>query len=609
MSLARTEPSFVLTTRVERLLRDWQRQVPGGHAPPRDDADLRRELRLPGPRIWIADAGDDRCGWECHPDTVRVLVGQPQNPAFEALRQREPRAFFLSYVESQARLDAILPAAAAMAEQNAVITLLRSRGARAENAPAAPAPAPPLAERGEDWLFLEGALDHLENRDALLTDFQRLVRSRLEAMRALIFVREGGEFRAAPPEAAIACPASSPLVGWLEDRAAMLDIDTWAGDADTTLELEVRRRMAQWRVKLLIPFLIRGRLHGWLCVGVRADGTAHSEPSRHRAVALARLFESLFDRHERGRALLRLEQEHREYQAYLPSARILTAQQALEEDLPTVVRAVVGDAFHSGKLVVHEPQRGSPLRIAATPIPGDKVAVYWMDCSGLMLQAESARHMSRLSALTEVGLLIQHQLGNALQIASTVQEMLAGGQTPPEPVTARFGHDLERLGKLQRLLGALTSAADANPHPLDGRDLAEELRKAVGAGVAITVDDPSPVVLTDRRTLTDALAALIGSVSPATVEILRRGEGEDAFALICVRGLKASPPGLTGTGAPTGQHADLEVFVAREVIQRQGGAVEVAQGMHGPELHISLGRVRPLASRTDVPGISRLGRT
>ncbi|HZZ58163.1 MAG TPA: hypothetical protein VFE31_10060 [Opitutaceae bacterium] len=605
MSLARSEPSYVLTTRVERLLRDWQRQLPAPEFPHRDDAELRRELRLPGPRVWIADAGDERAGWECHADTVRVIVGQPQNPAFEAMRQREPRAFFLSYVESQARLDAVLPAAAALTEQNAVITLLRARAARPEAPPPRAAADPRPPERAEDWLFLESALDHLENREALLSDFQRLVRSRLEAMRALVFVREGADFRAAPPEAAVACPAASPLVGWLEDRAAMLDLDSWNGDTDTGLELEVRRRMAQWRVKLLIPFLIRGRLHGWLCVGPRADGLPHSEISRQRALGMARLFESLLDRHERGRDLLRLELEHREYQAYLPGARILTAQQALAEDLPTVVRAVIGEAFHTGKLVVHEPQRSSPLRIAATPVPGDKVAVSWMDCTGLMLQVESARHMSRLSALTEVGLLMQHQLGNALQIASTVQEMLAAGEAPPEPVIARFGQDLDRLGKLQRLLGALTSAADANPHPLDTRELAEDLRAAVGCPVAI--DDPAPVLLTDRRTLTDALVALISSVAPTTVEILRRGEGEDVFALICVRGLKATPPGLTGSA--TAQHADLEVFVAREVIQRQGGAVEVAQGIHGPELHFSLGRVQALTVKSSLPGISRLGRT
>ncbi|HEY3755189.1 MAG TPA: hypothetical protein VGL42_03465 [Opitutaceae bacterium] len=606
MSVHRTEPSYVLTTRVERLLRDWQRQLPGPEFPARDDAELRRELRLPGPRIWIADSGDERVRWDCHPDTVRIIVGQPQNPAFEALRPAEPRAYFLSYVESQARLDSVLPSAAALAEQNAVITLLRLRAARAEPPPPAmTAFAAPVEGRGEDWLFLESALEHLENREALLADFQRLVRSRLESMRALVFLREGTEYRTVPADAAIPCPAGSALVTWLEDRAAMLDVDRWTGDQDPTSELEVRRRMAQWRVKLLVPLLIRGRLQGWLCVGGRADGAPHTDASRQRAVSMARLFESLLDRHERGRALIRLEQEHREYTAHLPNSRVLTAQQALEEDLPTVVRAVIGEAFHVGKYVVHEPQRGSPLRITATPVAGDKVAVTWMDCSALMLQAEQARHLSRLSALTEVGLLIQHQLGNALQVASTVQEMLTLGETPPLPVTDRFGQDLERLAKLQRLFGALTSAADATPRHLDARDLADDLRSAVGA--IVTVDEPAPVFLTDRRSLTDALSALVTAVNPASVEILQRGEGADAFALICVRGLKTTPAGLTGS--PTGQHADLEVFVAREVIQRQGGSVEVAQVPSGPELHISLGRVQPLGARPDLPGISRLGRT
>ncbi|MFZ1055129.1 MAG: hypothetical protein WAN79_05585, partial [Opitutaceae bacterium] len=70
--------TFILTTQDSELASGWALQLP---VPPLAIAggdSLSRELLRPGARVWIRDVCDPDAHCPAHPDTVMILVGEPQ---------------------------------------------------------------------------------------------------------------------------------------------------------------------------------------------------------------------------------------------------------------------------------------------------------------------------------------------------------------------------------------------------------------------------------------------------------------------------------------------------------------------------------------------------
>ena len=75
--------TFILTTPDTELAADWARQLPTAPLAISGGDTLLRELLRPGARVWIRDICDVDAQCDAHPNTVLILVGEPQSLPFE----------------------------------------------------------------------------------------------------------------------------------------------------------------------------------------------------------------------------------------------------------------------------------------------------------------------------------------------------------------------------------------------------------------------------------------------------------------------------------------------------------------------------------------------
>src|ERR1017187_7607780 len=180
--------TFILTTQDVELAAEWARQLPVPPlAPLRGDL-LLRELQRPGARVWIRDICDDDAQGPAHPDTAVIVVGEPRSVPFEDAKQNRSNTYCLSYEESRTQLRKLAPLAAELAQVRAVLTVLQGRPRRADTA------ATDTAETGrrtlDEFEFMAGAIDHLEDRARVIEEFRRGARSRIRSSKVVVFLRD-----------------------------------------------------------------------------------------------------------------------------------------------------------------------------------------------------------------------------------------------------------------------------------------------------------------------------------------------------------------------------------------------------------------------------------
>src|SRR5271167_3763008 len=124
--------TFILTTKDPSLEEDWRRQLPEAPLVITDGSVLLRELQRPGARVWIRDICDENASHVPHPDTVTILVGEPQSIPFEESKGRRENTYFLSYDESRDQLRRIAAMAAELAQKRAVLAVLQERPRRVD---------------------------------------------------------------------------------------------------------------------------------------------------------------------------------------------------------------------------------------------------------------------------------------------------------------------------------------------------------------------------------------------------------------------------------------------------------------------------------------------
>jgi hypothetical protein len=586
---------FVLTSRSHELLGKWRAQLPEADVALADEP-LRRELRQPGPRVWVCDLADERSQWICGADTVRIVVGQPQSGPFEQQRIGNRSGFCVSYAESEAQLGPVLMAASQLAAALAENHVLRERSSR----PPFMTPEAPLSGREsepEDCLLVETALPHLGNRAALFAELTRFARIHIGTLRAGFFVREGLRFTCAGQPDLTPCPAGGHLAHWIEENGAVINLDDprRSADIDPGAEAEIRRMMATWRGRLLVPLLVEGGLFGWVVYGVCVDGTPHGPTSVRRALAINRSFVALLAEMRRIENLRSASERWSDLADSAANVRLIDASSPLDK-LPVDVQAAVGEAMHRREVCVVEPTWRSPLRVVAGPVlGGPRVWVQWMDCSELVRRALESEHDKRIGLLAEIGLLLQHEVGNALVVPSAVKQMLDTGRPPPPDLVALMGREIERLNTLKAMFARLEDVNARRFVQFDTAVVAQALKTRLKLRVA--APDPTPIITGDPAAIIEALVLLVEACAQprtadgdtkTTVEIARRGSGKSELAVIYIRHIVSHPLGIEGENSE--RHANLGVFVAREVITRHGGTLRAAQGLTDSELQISLGQ-------------------
>ena len=589
--------TFILTTRDAELAADWARQLPVPPlAPLRGDL-LLRELQRPGARVWIRDVRDTDSQGPAHPDTAVIVVGEPRSVPFEEARQDRTNTYCLSYEESRTQLRRLAPLAAELAQNRAVLAVLQGRPRRSDVVAAET--AEPVRPTLDEFEFMAGAIDHLDDRARVIEEFRRGARARIRSSKVVVFLRE--EKRYVADHQGWECSASHDLVRWLQEHAAIIEAATLDSVESPVMEAAIRQKLGEWNCKLLVPLEADGVPDGWVVFGPRADGRPYSPSDRDDALMLVRMLSRLLGQHRQLRNALGAQRDAALVRKYGPRFCVIGSSGKTDETLPVEVREVASLTMREGERIEREFGR---IRVTAGPIPETGGCWVWWDDSALTaVSSAQKREAERHQILHDLGIMISHELANAMFSVSTYfhhARRQKPSADPGYPLIERVMQDLERMKSMPQMLSALFEMSKQPAERVDMRHVVEAVAQEVG-GQAKT-PEVGPFIWGYEKNLHDALLWLCREImetrdrtepverdSKIKISLQQRGHDDDAVCLLTI-----AYPGLrvdqikVGEATTTGEYPTVPVFLAREVIRFHYGTVHVGQGIDGSELMISL---------------------
>ncbi len=522
-----------------------------------------------------------------------IDVGEPRSSPFAQARLTGRARVYLSYEESAARLREFLPLVEELADKQFMLELLVEKSKRAEAAK----PAARLVsgvDAAELWDFIEGAVENLDTRDRLITEFRRASRHLLHASHTVFFLREADGFRADRGTSFFA--ADDPLVAWLETHPAVIDGTAWEGPADPVAELAVRNRLALWGARLLVPVHDNGRLLGLIALGVRDDGQAYDEADRSRAVFFARLLRHCLAKSSQLSRLSLLAEQSTLGARYLPSTLVLGADESAPRHVPLVVRDLIGQARRARQVCRAAPSEGQPFRACAGLIAETGgVWAFWEEASAEVHDTAARQRAGRRGLLRDLALTLSHELGNALVSLATLRHITAD-KPPPASLLETARTDVAKLEALNRQLGLMMTLHEADALPVDMREVARQVGDTLGLHVEV---GPDPVRLAVAKDLVEfSLRSLIESVAenrPAdgvnalTLQVRSSGSGPELTALLSLKGQRLELEGILPepTDGSIPNQGRLGVFLAKEILRLHHGEIHAGPGLEGTEILIS----------------------
>ena len=597
--------TIILTTSDTGLEAAWKKilhpREPAVFARP---ADLQRELLRPGARVWISDINDPRTRLATGHGTLVILVGEPHSHPFEQARQNRSARLFLSYSESRERLGECVNLLEEIADKNSQLQSALERSRRSEP-PFQREPAPAATEPIESWDFLESALAHLDDQPRLLDEFRRAARYILKSGKVLYFFRQLDAF--VSDDEAHRCANTHPLVLWLEEHPAAVDLNQWTGLDDPAVDAPIRQQLLTWGARILVPLHAHGQLLGWMALGPRADGAPYRESDRFRAVLHGRLLERCLERSAQLRDYHQAELSTTLRAKYLPGARLITRAELATTELPVEVRAVASEALHTQKTVVQPARIPYRYRVQAAPVPEiDGVWAIWEDSAPEIERVQVVLEQSRRELFRNLGLTLSHELSNPLVSLVTFAHLLTRGSNSPVGSAALAQETVltTEVAKLKLL----------NEHATLLGEVAQPVAKVTDLGVLLTE-------IATARNLTTRFAAepLVLSLDPILVKFafcsildaiaanrpdeglqhliltLRGvGTGAQSTAVITIEGKRLELDGTLPLPTPgsTPNQGRLSVFLAREILRIHGGTLQAGPGLKGTDIQISLGALR-----------------
>ena len=605
--------TFIITTQDSQLAAEWARHLPTAPLAHQGGEALARELRRPGARVWIRDICDTDVPDSAHPDTIVVIVGEPRSVPFEAAKNNRANTYCLSYEEAEAQLRRIAPMAAELAESKSVLSVLQSRSRKIDAAPVEIASSG--RQNSEGLEFLASAIGHLEDGDRLVEEFQRAVRARIRSSKVAVFVRDGKRFLS--KNEGWECGGDDDLVRWLHEHAAIVDATTLDEVEDAAAEASIRQRLGEWNSRLLVPFEVKGALDGWVVFGPRSDGRPYTSGDRDESLALVELFSRLREKHLSLRTATAAARNVALVQEHGPKFRVLSSSGAADGSLPVEVREMASMALSEGRRVEQEFGR---IRVAAGPIPGTGQCWVWWDESNLTADASAhKREAERHQILHDLGIMISHELANAMFSVSTYFQHLQRqrpAEEPAHPLIERVGKDMERMKDMPQLLSMLFEMSKRPTAPFDLKALVLDVAKEVNGNAH--APELAPVIWGHEKNLREALLWLCREIVETkdkvgigarearfTLTLQEKGKGDEAVCLVTI-----AYPGLrvdqikVGYATSTEEYPTVPVYLAREVIRFHFGSVHVGQGIDGPELMISL-RSRRVSGLVEVDPVPR----
>jgi hypothetical protein len=589
--------TFVLTTQDSELAACWARQLPVSPLTLSGGDSLLRELQRPGARVWIRDICDGNALHAAHPDTVVILVGEPQSVPFEEAKRSRAAAYCLSYEESRTDLRRIAPLAAELAQSRAVLSVLQERPKRVDQ---------PTSDTSEPWRrnmddmeFLAAAIDHLDDKARIIDEFRRGVRARIRSSKVVVFLRE--EKRYLAENEGWECSVGHDLVRWLQEHAAIVDAAALDLVESPAIEASIRQKIGEWNSRLLVPLEVHGALEGWVVFGPRADGRPYSTADRDDSLMLVSLLSRLLGQHKTLRSALSIQRDVGLIQKFGPRFSLIDASGRTADTLPIEAREIAAQSLREGKRIEREFGR---IRVAAGPVAETGGCWVWWDESALTAEATAQkREAERHQILHDLGIMISHELANAMFSVSTYFQQLRRLKTPDElahPLIERVGLDMERMKAMPHLLSTLYEMSKQPTAKVDMKLLVQAVAKEIGGNA--NTPESGPIIWGHEKNLHDALIWLCREIletkgrvesvareSKITISLQQRRRDSESICLVTI-----SYPGLrvdqikVGEATTTEEYPTVPVYLAREVIRFHYGTVHVGQGLDGPELMIAL---------------------
>jgi hypothetical protein len=583
----------ILATTDKELAEVWERQIPPGSMALRLQREDMRLGSTPGlAAVVVLDAHSEN---SLPPSLIRcptIFVGEPRTAPYEQARIAKRARIFLSYEESATRLQELLPLLEDVAEKQSILEMMSERNRRAE--PIRNSHRSSSIDAAEFWDFLEGAVESLDTKDRLLSEFRRASRHVLRASHAVFFLREADGFRADRGTSFFAL--DDPMVGFFESHPAVIDGTNWDSPSDAVGELAVRNRMALWGARLLIPIHDNGRLLGMIALGVRDDGQAYDEHDRTRCVYFARLLRHFLGKCVQISRLSHVANDVALGAKYLPGTLVLGPEDAVPRHVPLAVRDLIGKTRRTREISRVTPVPGQPFRASAGIVSETGgVWAFWEEASAEVHDSLARERVGRIAVLRELALTLNHELGNALVSLTTFSHA-----TPERPVPAGLVKtvkgDVQQLSVLNDNLALMERLHDTESSLDDVRHIATSVGESLGVRVEV---GPDPVSLRTSKGLIEyTLRAVIKTVAEnradgfqdLTLKVRSTGNGADLTALISLRGKHLELEGILPEpldGAVPNQ-GRISVFIAKEILRLHHGEIHAGPGLECVEILISL---------------------
>jgi hypothetical protein len=325
---------------------------------------------------------------------------------------------------------------------------------------------------------------------------------------------------------------------------------------------------------------VHGVLEGWVTFGPRADGRPYSNADRDDALMLVRLFSRLLGQHRQLKAATAVQKEVSLLKKFGPRFCVVGANGKTEEVIPVEAREVAALAIRDGKRIEREFGR---VRVTAGPIPGIGGCWVWWDDSAPTAEATAQkREAERHQILHDLGIMISHELANAMFSVSTYFQHLKRQRATDDtahPLIERVGQDMERMKAMPHLLSTLYEMSKQPTARVDMKRIIQSVAKEVG-GIANTPDSPL-LIWGHEKNLHDALIWLCREIvstkdrvetvsrdAKITISLQQRRRDDESICLVTI-----AYPGLrvdqikVGEATTTEEYPTVPVYLAREVIR------------------------------------------
>lgn len=575
------------------LAEAWESQVPSGRITLRVGSDgFSRSTASSVGSVVVLDATLEQLLPTTLERCLVIFVGEPRSVVFEEARLARRYKLCISYNESKSRLRELIPLVEEIAEKQSIVDILAAKGRRVE--PVRVSQRASSIDSAEIWDLLEGAIEAIDSRERLIAEFRRATRHILRASHAVFFLRESDGFRA--DRGTSYFQVEDPLVGFFENHPAIIDSSHWDLPIDPMAELAVRNRMALWGARLLVPIHDNARLLGLIALGVRDDGQSYDETDRSRAILIARLLKNLLGKSVHINRLNSLANQIALGAKYLPGTLVLSPDDVAPRHVPLVVRDLIGQVRRTREVTRAYPCAGQPFRASAGIVAETGgIWAFWEEASGEVHDAQARERSGRRTLLRELALTLSHELGNSLVSLVTFRQA-DKAKTFPSGFIDTIKRDIAYLEGLNDNLSLMHRLHEAEPSPLDVRDIAQAVGRSTGVRVEV---GPEPIVLMANRQLLEfALTALIRTLaenrldraaSELTVKVRATGSGVDATALISLNGRDLELEGILPepVEGDVPNQGRMGVFLAKEILRIHNGGIHAGPGIEGTEILVS----------------------